>query len=153
MKRISRIMAIVLVLFLTMPAARASVHCSARNDWQDKMKAERVAYLTSAMELTPAEAEKFWPLYNNMENERRRSFGRMMGAYKALDEALNAGKSGSEISTLLDDYMKAMKASRDIESKYVPIFSKVISTEKVARLYVAEEKFRRQQINRWNDHK
>ena len=151
MKRISRILAVVLVMFLAMPMFQSAGHCSGHYDWRDKMKAEKVAFLTTAMDLTPAEAEKFWPLYNNMENERRE--GRMMRAYKALDEALNAGKPESEIAALLSRYVKALTSSHDVESKYVPIFTKVISVEKVAKLFVGEEEFRRQQINRWNGDK
>lgn len=153
MKRISRILAVVLVMFLAMPMFQSAGHCSGHYDWRDKMKAEKVAFLTTAMDLTPAEAEKFWPLYNNMENERREAFGRMMRAYKALDEALNAGKPESEIAALLSRYVKALTSSHDVESKYVPIFTKVISVEKVAKLFVGEEEFRRQQINRWNGDK
>lgn len=114
------------------------------------MKAERVAYLTAAMNLTPAEAEKFWPLYNSMENERRASFGKVMKAYKALDEGTKAGKTGKEISVLLDNYVNAIKDSRAVESKYVPMFTKILSVEKVAKLFIGEEEFRRQKIGHWN---
>ena len=78
------------------------------------MKAERVAYLTAAVNLTPAEAEKFWPVYNNMERERRASFGKVMKAYKALDEGIKAGKTEKEISVLLNNYVNAIKDSRSV---------------------------------------
>lgn len=119
-------------------------------DWQDKMKAERVAFLTSAMELTPAEAEKFWPIYNSMEGEKRASFGKMMRAYKALEDALEANKTEKEITDLLNAYIQASDDSRGVDAKYIPMFKKVISEKKIAKMYVAEEQFRRQQIGRWN---
>lgn len=67
----------------------------------EKMKTEKIAFLTSAMDLTPAEAEKFWPVYNDMENERRASFKKNMVAFKALDEGLKAGLPEKEISVLV----------------------------------------------------
>ena len=152
MKTTGRFLAAVAAIFLSMSMClHLSAGCRDDKGWQERMKAERVAYLTSAMDLTPAEAEKFWPVYNSMESERRASFSKVMKAYKALKEALEAGKPENEISPLMTAYVNAMKDSRSVEAKYVPIFSKIISVEKVAKLFVGEEEFRRQQINHWND--
>lgn len=144
------IIAAIAVLFSISMSFNASAGCHSDNGWQERMKAERVAYLTAAMNLTPAEAEKFWPVYNNMERERRASFGKVMKAYKALDEGTKAGKTGKEISVLLDNYVNAIKDSRSVEAKYVPMFTKILSVEKVAKLFIGEEEFRRQKIGHWN---
>ena len=144
------IIAAIAVLFSISMSFNASAGCHGDNGWQERMKAERVAYLTTAMNLTPAEAEKFWPVYNNMENERRASFGKVMKAYRALDEGIKAGKTEKEISVLLNAYMTAVKNSRAVESKYVPMFTKILSVEKVAKLFIGEEEFRRQKIGHWN---
>lgn len=144
------IIAAIAVFFSISMSFNASAGCHGDNGWQERMKAERVAYLTAAMNLTPAEAEKFWPVYNNMENERRESFGKVMKAYRALDEGVKAGKAEKEISVLLNAYMTAVKNSRAVESKYVPMFTKILSVEKVAKLFIGEEEFRRQKIGHWN---
>lgn len=139
-------------VFLVVSLCPASAEgCCEDRDSHDRMKAERVAYLTSAMELTPAEAEKFWPVYNEMERERKEAFRRVITAYKALDEALKSNKTEKGISSLLDKYVSEIKDSRNVEAKYAPIFRKIISVEKVARLFVGEEEYRRMQINRWGD--
>jgi len=39
-----------------------------------RIKAQRVAYITSRLALSPQEAERFWPLVNEMEEERERIF-------------------------------------------------------------------------------
>ena len=118
MKTTGRFLAAVAVVFLSMSMwLHISADCRYDKGWQDRMKAERVAYLTSAMDLTPAEAEKFWPVYNNMESERRASFSKVMKAYKALKEALDTGKSEKEISSLMTAYVNAMKDSRSVEAK------------------------------------
>jgi hypothetical protein len=118
--------------------------------WQQKIQTEKIAYLTGAMGLTPAEAQKFWPLYNKMESERKQSFDTVMKAYRNLDQAVKAGKSDKEISVLLNRYVVATKNSRSVEAKYTPLFEKIIPVEKVARLYIGEESFRRQQIHKFN---
>ncbi len=43
-----------------------------------------------------------------------------------------------------------MKDSRSVEAKYVPMFTKILSVEKVAKLFIGEEDFRRQKIGHWN---
>lgn len=35
------------------------------------MEGRKIAYITDAMELTSAEAEKFWPVYNKCECEKK----------------------------------------------------------------------------------
>ena len=147
------IIAAIAVLFSISMSFNASAGCHGDNGWQERMKAERVAYLTAAMNLTPAEAEKFWPVYNSMEAERRASFGKVMRAYKALSDGVAAGKTDKELEVLVNDYTTANKNSHSIEAKYTPQLVNVLSVSKVAKLFVAEEEFRRQQIGRWSSNK
>ena len=119
-----------------------------KKDWQEKWKAEKIAYLTDAMELTSAEAEKFWPVYNKCESEKRNSFKAVMEAYKNLDKALQSDKDDSEIQFLLDKYISSQNIGKDIDSKYIVEYRKILPSKKVAKLYIAEEEFRRQQIHR-----
>ena len=37
-----------------------------------KLKAQRVAFITERIDLTPEEAEKFWPMYNQFENDKKK---------------------------------------------------------------------------------
>ena len=151
MKRFSKYLIVVVLALFSLTRTAVSAH--QERDWQEKMKAERVAFLTTAMELTPAEAEKFWPVYNSMEAERRASFGKVMRAYKALSDGVAAGKTDKELEVLVNDYTTANKNSHSIEAKYMPQLVKVLSVSKVAKLFVAEEEFRRQQIGRWSSNK
>ena len=45
-----------------------------KQDW-DKFRAEKISFLTEKLELTPEEAQKFWPVYNLFEKERGELFG------------------------------------------------------------------------------
>lgn len=136
------------VLMMTVPFNGIDAQDKGRKDWQDRCKAERIAYLTDAMELTSAEAEKFWPVYNRCESEKRNSFKAVMEAYKKLDEALRSGKDDEEIQILLDKYLAAQDNGKNIDRKYVAEYRKILPGKKVAKLYIADEEFRRQQIHR-----
>ena len=133
--------------------AKSVFSCRHDKGWHERVQAEKIAFLTTKMELTSEEAEKFWPLYNEMEKERGEAFSATMKAYKALQKALEQGASQKEIGALLEKYTNAIKDSRSVEAKYTPIFRKVISVEKVAKLYIGEEEFRRTQIHRWHSKK
>ena len=121
-----------------------------KNDWQDRIKAEKIAYLTDKMDLSSAEAEKFWPVYNRAEAETRACWELVMEAYKALEASIDSGKDDKEISALLDKYLDAREKGDGIERKYTTEYRKILSNDKIARLYIAEEDFRRQQIHRLN---
>lgn len=139
------------VLLLTVQPSSAGCYRDREN--HDRMRAEKVAYLTAAMDLTPAEAEKFWPVYNDMEKARKEAFRKVMVAYDALKKGLSEGKSEKEISTLLNRYVEAMRTSRDVEARFTPQLTRIVSVEKVAKLLIGEEEFRRMQIGRWNEKK
>ncbi len=138
---------ILAVLVLAVPTMEAQ---DKKRDWNDRWKAEKIAYITDAMGLTSAEAEKFWPIYNKCESEKRTSFKIVLDTYKALEEALQEGKSDDEVNNLLNKYIEAQNLGKDIDSKYVLEYRKILPSKKVAKLYIAEESFRRQQIHRLN---
>lgn len=118
-----------------------------RSQWQDKMKAEKIAFLTGELALTSEDAERFWPVYHEAERERRAAVKAVGNAYRELDAAI---KEGKDVDAKLQAYLDAQKASQEIDAAFLPKFRKVLSSEQVARLYLAEEKFRRQQIHRFH---
>lgn len=150
-----RTILITTVLALMTVFMTANAQNKGKKDWQDRWKAEKIAFLTDAIDLTSAEAEKFWPVYNKCECEKNRCFKMSMEAYKALNEAIENGKSDSEVRALLDRYIEAQECGKNIDRKYVAEYRAILSDKKVAKLYVAEETFRRQQIHRLhkNDNK
>ena len=57
-------------------------------------------------------------------------------------------KGSKEMEKLVKAYIDAKEKNEGIETKYLNKLLKVLPAEKVARYYVAEEKFRHQQIGR-----
>jgi arginyl-tRNA--protein-N-Asp/Glu arginylyltransferase len=109
---------------------------------------EKIAFLTMEMGITPEEAQAFWPVYNQVDKERDEAVRKVFQSFKALEDAVSASKSEKEISKLLDAYQEALEQQANIESQASARYEKVLSVEKLAKLYVGEEKFRRQQVRR-----
>ena len=120
---------------------------------QDRIQAEKVAYITAQLDLSAAEAEKFWPVYNKAQTEQKEA-GKAVGeAFKALKKAVDEGVKGDELNKLLKEYTKARETKPDVMCKYADQFIKVLGPEKAAKLYLCEDGFRRQQIGKLGDHK
>lgn len=115
--------------------------------WQERLESEKIAFLTNEMSLTPKEAQAFWPLYNQAQAAQRESIEESMKAFGELDKALREGKTGKELSILLERYAKAID-NQDSASKYLKEYLKVLPAEKVGKLFIGEEKFRQSQIHR-----
>ena len=140
-------------LMISLILAATFIYADAGNrcDWKEKMMSERVAFLTLEMNLTPEEAQVFWPVYNQINGEKDEAIHSVFKAYKALDEAIKTEKSEKEISRLLDAYLSAKAAQSEFEKKADEQFRKVLPVSKVAKLYLGEEKFRRQHIRKLHE--
>lgn len=144
---------IVTFLVLSFLAALTAINASAqRNDpgktWRDRIQSQKIAFLTSEMDLNPQEAQTFWPIYNQNEKARLAATEATFKAFRALDEATKSGKSEKELAELVKAYGAAMANASALDSKFINDYLKVISGEKVAKLFVAEEKFRQEQIHK-----
>lgn len=118
------------------------------DDWKERMMNEKIAFFTTEIGLTPTEGQAFWPVYNQVNEERDKAMREIFRTYKALSQAVEDGKGAKEVEKLLDEYLNAQQKQRDIDSKAAGKYEKVLPIEKVAKVYLAEERFRRQQIHR-----
>ena len=114
--------------------------------WMEKMKAARVAFLTTELELTSEEAQQFWPVYNQAQAEKDAAYRETRTAYRALTEAIKEGKPDKEVAALLQAYLKASKVPAALDAEYSSEFLKVLPATKVAKLFISEEKFRKMQF-------
>ena len=112
MKKLISMVCLALLVALTASAQEKSEKKGA--NWQDKVRAERVGFLTTELDLSEAEAQAFWPVYNALQQERRDAFKAVRSATKALSEALKKGEG--DTAALLDDYLKAREKTAALDS-------------------------------------
>ena len=123
------------------------------SDWKEKMQSEKIAFMTMEIGLTPEEAQKFWPIYNEVSKEQDAAVVEVFRSYMALEQALDGNKSDKEISKCFQNYLDATEKQNELTSASVDKYKKILSDKKVAKIFVAEEKFRRQHIRRLQMHK
>ncbi|MBO4470049.1 MAG: hypothetical protein J5740_06665 [Bacteroidales bacterium] len=115
----------------------------------EKFKAERVAFITSEVGLTAEDAQAFWPVYNKAEAEQKELNVAEKKAYIALTKALADGQGN--VDALLDAYIKAKQANVNKHIAYTKEYKKAIGTEKTAKFFASEEKFRMKQFHKLAD--
>jgi len=118
-----------------------------KEEWRERVLSEKIAFITAQLSLTPEEAQVFWPVYNKISDARDKAFIEIRKAYKDMRQALEGGNE-KEISKALDAYAKALDNSQLSEKDALAQYRKVLSDEKIAKLFEAEEQFRHQQISR-----
>lgn len=116
--------------------------------WRDRLRCERVAALTEAMDMSPDLAEKFWPVYNEIQKQKMEAQHNVMKSYRALEEAVNEGSSRNAVKKALTAYLEALDAKRSVNAGSADKLRTVLSDEELAKFFVAEEKFRRAQIHK-----
>ena len=114
------------------------------NGWRERVRAEKVAFLTEEIDLTESEAQVFWPIYNEIQKSQREGFEAVKNAYDAMVKGVEEKKGSKEMEKLVKAYIDAKEKNEGIETKYLNKLMKALPAEKVARYYVAEEKFRHQ---------
>ena len=101
---------------------------------REKVKAFKVSFLTTELELTSTEAEKFWPIYNQYEKENR----------ELLKQRREMAQSKSDMSpeNRLNEQFEFEERMLEIRKKYTKEFGKAVPSDKVLRLFEAERAFK-----------
>jgi len=121
-----------------------------RSDKWDKYRSEKIAFLTEQLELTPKEAQKFWPVYNEFEQkkwEAQKSRREIEGKIKDAKETL----SEKEIINLTREFAGGLQEESELFVNYNEKFLDVLPPFKVLKLYKAENEFRMYMIRKWRE--
>jgi hypothetical protein len=106
----------------------------------EKIKSMKVEYITSKLDLTPGEAEKFWPVYNEF-NEKIMNLER--ARHQKMRQSRNQELTDSQVNELINLNFTTDQKILDVRKQYDKEFKQVLSIQKVGKLYVAEEEFKR----------
>ena len=116
---------------------------------RENKKAEKIAFISTKLELTVAEAEKFWPVYNESEAEfklLKKEHRAAMGEKKKISEM-----SDTEVERLLDTGLEIQQKELEIRKKYLVKFKEVLPIKKVAKLTRLEHEFRKRNFPKKGD--
>lgn len=134
------------IIFLTLTGASAMAQQPENPDQaqldpkaQERINNLRIAYLTDKLDLTTEQAEKFWPVYREFAQERRKIATELRVAQTELDKQKDDSKRQQ---ALLDLSLKTKQRLLDLEKNYSGRMLKVITAEQVNKLRQADMEFR-----------
>lgn len=107
----------------------------------EKIKAEKVSFFTGKLDLTAAEAQVFWPVYNEFDKKRFEIQRQKHDFERMPDEAFNK-LSETEIEKLTNDYLGSFEKEALLLKDYNKQFLKILPKKKVLMMYRTENEFR-----------
>ncbi len=112
-----------------------------------KIKAAKVAFITQQIALTPKEAEKFWPVYNQWDADK-----------KAIRQKNKIDKKMTELSDKEAEVfiLNRLAAEEDLvklDKDYYFRLKEIISPKRILKLQKAEKQFRKKLLRRINQNK
>ena len=103
-----------------------------------KVESAKISFITEQLNLTPQQAEKFWPLYKEF-NEKRKEIRKSLSTLRA--ETQKTSLSEDQIKDNLKAALKLRQKEVDTEKEYFEKYQKVISYRQIAELYRSEKQF------------
>ncbi len=107
---------------------------------RERMEAMRTAFITNKLDLTPEEAQQFWPIYNQMDAERRKL------QQKYRPETAVAGMNDAEAEKFLQAHFTMEEEMVKLKKEYYLRLKKTIAIRKLAMLPRIEHEFRQELV-------
>ena len=107
----------------------------------EKVRSQKIAFLTQKMNLSPDEAQVFWPVYNEFStqkkelNKKKRDV--MVELKQKWDSATDAQKEA-----VADQMIAFRMEEANLDQSYHAQFKDVLPIDKVLKLYQAELQFK-----------
>jgi hypothetical protein len=117
---------------------------------KQRIKALKVAHITEELNLTPEEAEKFWPIYNlhdeklhSYREQSKDDFNKMIAKTGDINDITN-----KQAEILINLKLFIDKKIYEEHKSFVTQLSKILSYKKILKLHTAERDFKRKLIRK-----
>ena len=128
MKKLMLTATLIAVLFNTAIFAQAPLQPpQGQGDRGEKIEALRIAFISQQLNLTPQEAQKFWPVYNQFH-----------GDMKTLQQNF---KMDAKVQLTAEQQLDMEQKKLDLKKKYKGQFEVALGKDKVNQLYNLERQF------------
>lgn len=102
---------------------------------RERIRLERTEVYNRVLDLTPAEAQQFWPIFNQFIDEREK-------VQQELKNLRRDNLSDAEAEAQLKKHFELQQRDLDLEKEVVQKLRKVISLQKIVKIPDAEREFR-----------
>lgn len=125
-----------LVLCVTVTEARAwETMPQEHPPHADEIRELKIGYFSDALQLTPEQSQRFWPVYNEYWSARRELGKKRFAAHRAIREGRDADRQFEALLNLMD-------AERKLTADYATKFRQILPSDKAVRIFVIDEDFK-----------
>lgn len=141
--------ALVLFLVLFTCIVPFSMAQQDQEDKHEKIEAARVAHITTRLSLSPEQAQKFWPVYNEF-SEKRETLRRQ---HRQVFVDVRAGElSNDRARTAINNHVRMEKEEAALDEEYYGNkLQTVLEPRQIMQLMQAEHEFRKMLLERLKD--
>jgi len=107
----------------------------------EKIKAEKVSFFTSKLDLNSAEAQAFWPVYNEFD-KKRFEIQKQKHDFERMPDEEFSKLSDNEIEKMTANYIGSFEKEALLLKEYNKQFLKILPNKKVLMMYRTENEFR-----------
>lgn len=121
---------------------------------KEQVKALKVAFITTELNLTPEEAAKFWPIFNAFEDKQQEIKKQKLRALLDRTDGNAIDKlSEKEAATLLTQMESTEDELYQLKKKFVASLKGILPATKILKLKKAEEQFSKKLLQQYRDKK
>ena len=113
-----------------------------RTKAMEKIEAQKVAFFTKQLDLSPEESQAFWPVYNKYQ-EQFRSLREGRRPIRKKD-----GISDEEARELINKFFVTEEKELQLKRQMYADLDGILSPKKMVRLHFAEQQFRQKLLDR-----
>ena len=123
-----------------------SLHMAAQNrdGHRERIRALKTAHITEGLNLTAKEAEKFWPVYNKYDEERRKLHRREHTDIEEI-ECISEERAGR----MLKEYVQIEREDYLLTKKFFEEMSSIFSAQRIIQLKKVEDEFNRKLLREY----
>jgi hypothetical protein len=141
--KLFRILALLLATALAAPAFADDQNSMDMQILKEKVKADKKLVVARNMQLSEAEAQAFWPIYDAYQKDLEQINERLGRAITAYAEAYRKGPISDDLAMrLLNEALAIEEAETALKRSYVPKLNEAIPPAKTARYLQIETKIR-----------
>ncbi len=112
-----------------------------KNKYNEKdFRCKQQIYMTEKAGLTSEEAEKFFPLYFELQDKKK---ALNKERWNNARQGMNPQTTEEEYETIIEKFFNSEYDLLDLEKEYINKYKKVLTNQKIYMVYKAELKFNR----------
>ncbi|GHA41723.1 hypothetical protein GCM10007103_23770 [Salinimicrobium marinum] len=113
---------------------------------REQIKALKTAYITEGLNLTPEEAQKFWPVYNKFDEQRRTLHKRERADIQAI-ECITEERANE----MVEEYVQIEKEDYLLKKKFFEELRTMFSAKRIIQLKKTEDAFNRKLLKEYRE--